>query len=36
MTPPIWALIVIGAVTVMACGVRVHRVGGPSKPGRAS
>ncbi|MFI6010098.1 hypothetical protein ACIBAG_14980 [Streptomyces sp. NPDC051243] len=31
MTPLIWILITIGAVTVIACGVRVHRVGGPSR-----
>lgn len=31
MTPLTWALIATGVVTVIACGVRVRRVGGPSR-----
>ena len=31
MTALTWVLIAVGLVTVAACGVQVHRVGGPSR-----
>lgn len=31
MTALTWALSTVGPLTVTACGVRVHRVGGPSR-----